>query len=220
MSEKQDLEAVEKLNEARDKIKNEIKKVIVGQERVIDELLIALLSAGHCLLIGVPGLAKTLMISTISRILDLKFNRIQFTPDLMPSDITGTEIIQENTATGERTFRFVKGPIFANIVLADEINRTPPKTQAALLQAMQEHEVTAGGETYKLAEPFYVLATQNPIELEGTYPLPEAQLDRFMFNIYVDYPSEEEENTIVKSTTSAFDWDLDKVMGAEEIQTL
>lgn len=220
MAEKQDLEAVEKLNQARNKIKNEIKKVIVGQERVIDELLIALLSNGHCLLIGVPGLAKTLMISTISNILDLKFNRIQFTPDLMPSDITGTEIIQESQATGERTFRFVKGPVFANIVLADEINRTPPKTQAALLQAMQEHEVTAGGETFKLAEPFFVLATQNPIELEGTYPLPEAQLDRFMFNIYVDYPSEEEENTIVKSTTSAYDWDLDKVMGAEEIVRL
>jgi MoxR-like ATPase len=220
MAEKHDLEAVEKLNEARNKIKNEIKKVIVGQERVIDELLIALLSNGHCLLIGVPGLAKTLMISTISNILDLKFNRIQFTPDLMPSDITGTEIIQESGAAGERTFKFMKGPIFANIVLADEINRTPPKTQSALLQAMQEHEVTAGGETFKLTEPFFVLATQNPIELEGTYPLPEAQLDRFMFNIYVDYPSEEEENTIVKSTTSAYNWDLGKVMGAEEIVRL
>jgi MoxR-like ATPase len=220
MTEKKDLEAVEKLNEARDKIKNQIKKVIVGQERVIDELLIALLSNGHCILIGVPGLAKTLMISTISRILDLKFNRIQFTPDLMPSDITGTEIIEENVSTGERAFRFIKGPIFANIVLADEINRTPPKTQAALLQAMQEHEVTAGGETYTLAEPFFVLATQNPIELEGTYPLPEAQLDRFMFNIYVDYPSEEEENVIVKSTTSAYTQDLDRVMGGEEIVRL
>lgn len=217
MAEKEDLLAVEKLNQARNKIKNEIKKVIIGQERVIDELLIALLSNGHCLLIGVPGLAKTLMISTISRILDLKFQRIQFTPDLMPSDITGTEIIQDNVSTGERTFKFVKGPVFANIVLADEINRTPPKTQSALLQAMQEHEVTAGGETYKLAEPFFVLATQNPIELEGTYPLPEAQLDRFMFNIYVDYPSEEEENLIVKSTTSAYIWDLEKTMGADEI---
>lgn len=220
MAEKHDLEAVEKLNQARNKIKNEIKKVIVGQDRVIDELLIALLSSGHCLLIGVPGLAKTLMISTISNVLDLKFNRIQFTPDLMPSDITGTEIIQESGAAGERTFKFMKGPVFANIVLADEINRTPPKTQAALLQAMQEHEVTAGGETFKLTEPFFVLATQNPIELEGTYPLPEAQLDRFMFNIYVDYPSEEEENTIVKSTTSAYDWNLDKVMGADEIVRL
>jgi len=217
MAEKEDLLAVEKLNEARNKIKKEIKKVIIGQDRVIDELLVALLSNGHCLLIGVPGLAKTLMISTIARILDLKFQRIQFTPDLMPSDITGTEIIEENVSTGERTFKFVKGPVFANIVLADEINRTPPKTQSALLQAMQEHEVTTGGETYKLAEPFFVLATQNPIELEGTYPLPEAQLDRFMFNIYVDYPSEEEENLIVKSTTSAYSWDLEKLMGAEEI---
>ncbi len=217
MAEKEDLWAVEKLNEARNKIKKEIKKVIIGQDRVIDELLIALLSNGHCLLIGVPGLAKTLMISTIAQILDLKFHRIQFTPDLMPSDITGTEIIEENVSTGERTFKFVKGPVFANIVLADEINRTPPKTQSALLQAMQEHEVTTGGETYKLAEPFFVLATQNPIELEGTYPLPEAQLDRFMFNIYVDYPSEEEENLIVKSTTSAYSWDLEKLMGAEEI---
>ena len=217
MAEKEDLLAVEKLNEARNKIKKEMKKVIIGQDRVIDELLVALLSNGHCLLIGVPGLAKTLMISTIARILDLKFQRIQFTPDLMPSDITGTEIIEENVSTGERTFKFVKGPVFANIVLADEINRTPPKTQSALLQAMQEHEVTTGGETYKLAEPFFVLATQNPIELEGTYPLPEAQLDRFMFNIYVDYPSEEEENLIVKSTTSAYSWDLEKLMGAEEI---
>jgi MoxR-like ATPase len=217
MAEKEDLLAVEKLNQARNKIKKEIKKVIIGQDRVIDELLVALLSNGHCLLIGVPGLAKTLMISTIARILDLKFQRIQFTPDLMPSDITGTEIIEENISTGERTFKFVKGPVFANIVLADEINRTPPKTQSALLQAMQEHEVTTGGETYKLTEPFFVLATQNPIELEGTYPLPEAQLDRFMFNIYVDYPSEEEENIIVKSTTSAYSWDLEKLMGAEEI---
>jgi MoxR-like ATPase len=217
MTDKKDLEAVEKLNHARNQIKKEIQKVIIGQDRVIDELLIALLSSGHCLLIGVPGLAKTLMISTISRILDLKFNRIQFTPDLMPSDITGTEIIEDNVSTGERNFKFVKGPIFANIVLADEINRTPPKTQAALLQAMQEHEVTTGGETYKLVEPFYVLATQNPIELEGTYPLPEAQLDRFMFNIFVDYPSEQEESTIVKSTTSAFAVDLDRVMDAQEI---
>ena len=218
--EKKDIEAVEKLKEARDRIKNEIKKVIIGQERVIDELLIALLSNGHCLLIGVPGLAKTLMISTISKILDLKFSRIQFTPDLMPSDITGTEIIQENVSTGERTFKFVQGPVFANIILADEINRTPPKTQSALLQAMQEHEVTAGGETYKLTEPFYVLATQNPIEQEGTYPLPEAQLDRFMFNVYIDYPSQDEENLIVKTTTSAYSQDLDKVMGAEEIVRL
>jgi MoxR-like ATPase len=218
--ERKDIEAVEKLKEARDRIKNEIKKVIIGQEKVIDELLIALLSNGHCLIIGVPGLAKTLMISTIARILDLKFSRIQFTPDLMPSDITGTEIIQQNVSTGERTFRFVKGPVFANIILADEINRTPPKTQSALLQAMQEHEVTAGSETYKLTEPFFVLATQNPIEQEGTYPLPEAQLDRFMFNVYIDYPSQDEENLIVKTTTSAYSQNLSKVMGAEEIVRL
>lgn len=219
-SSKEDLLAVEKLREARDRIKKEIRKVIIGQDQVIDELLIALLSNGHCLLIGVPGLAKTLLISTISMVLDLKFSRIQFTPDLMPSDITGTEIIQENITTGERTFKFMHGPVFANIILADEINRTPPKTQSALLQAMQEHEVTAGGQTYKLTEPFFVLATQNPIEQEGTYPLPEAQLDRFMFNIYINYPSTEEENLIVKTTTSAYFWDLEKVMGAEEIVRL
>jgi len=216
-AQKEDIAAVEKLNLARNKIKSEIQKVIIGQDQVIDELLIALLSNGHCLLIGVPGLAKTLLISTLSKILDLKFSRIQFTPDLMPSDITGTEIIEEDTSSGKRAFRFVKGPIFANIILADEINRTPPKTQAALLQAMQEHEVTAAGVTYKLDEPFFVLATQNPIEQEGTYPLPEAQLDRFMFNIHIDYPSLEEENQIVKTTTSAYSWNLEKVMGADEI---
>jgi MoxR-like ATPase len=217
---KEDLQAVEKLRQARDRIKSEIKKVIVGQDVVIDELLIALLSNGHCLLIGVPGLAKTLLISTIARVLNLKFSRIQFTPDLMPSDITGTEILEEDQGTGKRNFRFIKGPIFANIVLADEINRTPPKTQSALLQAMQEHEVTASGETFRLDEPFFVLATQNPIEQEGTYPLPEAQLDRFMFNMYIDYPSAEEENQIVKNTTSAYSWQLEKVMGAEEITRL
>jgi len=216
----EDLLAVEKLREARDRIKKEIRKVIIGQDKVIDKLLIALLSNGHCLLIGVPGLAKTLLISTVSKILDLKFSRIQFTPDLMPSDITGTEIIQENVTSGERSFKFIKGPIFANIILADEINRTPPKTQSALLQAMQEHEVTTGGQTYKLSEPFFVLATQNPIEQEGTYPLPEAQLDRFMFNVYIDYPSTEEENLIVKTTTSAYFWTLEKVIGAEEIVRL
>ena len=197
-----DLQAVEKLRDARTRIKAEIGKVIIGQDRVVDELLIALLSNGHCLLVGVPGLAKTLLISTLARVLDLKFSRIQFTPDLMPSDITGTEILEENKSTGQREFKFVKGPVFANIVLADEVNRTPPKTQAALLQAMQEHEVTASGQTFKLDEPFFVLATQNPIEQEGTYPLPEAQLDRFMFNIHVDYPSYEEEHAIVKSTTA------------------
>jgi len=219
-AQKEDLVAVEKLNLARNKIKSEIQKVIIGQDQVIDELLIALLSNGHCLLIGVPGLAKTLLISTLSKILDLKFSRIQFTPDLMPSDITGTEIIEEDKSSGKRAFRFVKGPIFANIILADEINRTPPKTQAALLQAMQEHEVTAAGVTYKLDEPFFVLATQNPIEQEGTYPLPEAQLDRFMFNVNIDYPSLEEENQIVKTTTSAYNWNLEKVMGGEEIVKL
>lgn len=218
--EKEDLKAVERLAQARDQIVNEMGKVIVGQDRVIEELLIALLAGGHCLLIGVPGLAKTLMISTLSRIFDLKFQRIQFTPDLMPSDITGTEIIEEDKTTGKRDFKFVKGPIFANIILADEINRTPPKTQAALLQAMQEHEVTAAGVTYKLKEPFYVLATQNPIEQEGTYPLPEAQLDRFMFNIYVNYPSDQEENIIVKTTTSAYSQQLSPVMKAEKIVEL
>jgi len=218
--EKEDLKAVERLAQARDQIVKEMGKVIVGQDRVIEELLIALLAGGHCLLIGVPGLAKTLMISTLSRIFDLKFQRIQFTPDLMPSDITGTEIIEEDKTTGKRDFKFVKGPIFANIILADEINRTPPKTQAALLQAMQEHEVTAAGVTYKLKEPFYVLATQNPIEQEGTYPLPEAQLDRFMFNIYVNYPSDQEENIIVKTTTSAYSQQLSQVMQAEKIVEL
>jgi MoxR-like ATPase len=218
--EKSDLETVEKLNEGFNKIKNELAKVIVGQERVIEELLIAILSRGHCLLVGVPGLAKTLMISTLARTLDLKFSRIQFTPDLMPSDITGTEIIEENRTTGAREFRFVKGPVFANIILADEINRTPPKTQAALLQAMQENEVTTGGQTFKLEQPFFVLATQNPIELEGTYPLPEAQLDRFMFNIFVDYPSEEEENEIIRTTTSAYISGVDVIMKAEDITNL
>lgn len=219
-SEKGDLVAVEKLNEGFSRIKSELGKVIVGQERVIEELLIAILARGHCLLVGVPGLAKTLMISSLAKTLDLKFSRIQFTPDLMPSDITGTEIIEENKSTGAREFRFVKGPVFANIVLADEINRTPPKTQAALLQAMQEHEVTAGNHTFKLEQPFFVLATQNPIELEGTYPLPEAQLDRFMFNIYVDYPSREEENEIVRTTTSAYVSDVNVIMKAAEILQL
>jgi MoxR-like ATPase len=214
---KSDLTAVENLNAAYEKIKAEIGKVIIGQEQVIEQLLISLLSAGHCLLVGVPGLAKTLLISTLAQALNLKFSRIQFTPDLMPSDITGTDIIEEDRTTGKRGFRFVKGPVFANIILADEINRTPPKTQAALLQAMQEHEVTAAGETYKLDEPFFVLATQNPIEQEGTYPLPEAQLDRFMFNVYIDYPSDAEEHEIVKSTTAVLFYDLDRILGAEDI---
>ena len=215
-----DLEIVEQLKTAHDKIIKEIGKVIVGQKKVIDELLIGLLSRGHCLLIGVPGLAKTLLISTLANVLNLKFNRIQFTPDLMPSDITGTEVIEDDMTTGRKSFKFVKGPIFANIILADEINRTPPKTQAALLQAMQEHEVTAAGETYQLEEPFFVLATQNPIEQEGTYPLPEAQLDRFMFNLWVDYPSADEEEQIVKSTTSAYLPKLDVLLGKEEIMQL
>jgi MoxR-like ATPase len=215
-----DLQIVERLNAAYETIKSEIAKVIIGQEQVIEELLITILSNGHCLIIGVPGLAKTLLVSTLAHVLDLKFSRIQFTPDLMPSDITGTEILQEDHTTGKRMFRFVKGPVFANIVLADEINRTPPKTQAALLQAMQEHEVTASNETYKLAEPFFVLATQNPIEQEGTYPLPEAQLDRFMFNIYIDYPDKSEEQLIVKATTSAMVHELQQVMSGAEISQL
>ncbi|MGQ9603360.1 MAG: AAA family ATPase [bacterium] len=215
--ESKDIESVERLNQARQKILGEIRKVIIGQERVIEELLIALLSDGHCLLVGVPGLAKTLLVSTIARILDLRFSRIQFTPDLMPSDITGTEIIEEEKSTGRRQFKFIRGPVFANIVLADEINRTPPKTQAALLQAMQERQVTVGGETYQLDLPFFVLATQNPIELEGTYPLPEAQLDRFMFNIYVDYPSRDEEMEIVETTTSAYAPDLERILNAQDI---
>ena len=212
-----DLEAVEFLNEARQTLIREIEQVIVGQHEVIDQLLVALFSRGHCLLIGVPGLAKTLLVSTLARILDLEFNRIQFTPDLMPSDIIGTEIIQDDMATGERNLRFLRGPVFANVVLADEINRTPPKTQAALLQAMQEYEVSIGGVTYVLEQPFFVLATQNPIELEGTYPLPEAQLDRFMFNIYVDYPKPEEEVEIVLSTTSAREPELKHVMSGDDI---
>ena len=219
-SDKSDLKAVERLNEGFTAIKSEIGKVIIGQNEVIEQLLIAILARGHCLFVGVPGLAKTLLISTLAKTLELKFSRIQFTPDLMPSDITGTEVIEENRATGGREFRFVKGPIFANIVLADEINRTPPKTQAALLQAMQEYEVTAAGNTHNLSKPFFVLATQNPIEQEGTYPLPEAQLDRFMFNIYVDYPSESEENEIVRTTTSAYESNAGVVMKADEILEL
>ena len=185
-----DLAAVERLKDAFTKLKAEMSKVIVGQHAVLEELLIAIFARGHCLLIGVPGLAKTLMIHTLADALNLSYNRIQFTPDLMPSDITGTEVIQEDKATGVRQFKFLRGPVFANIVLADEINRTPPKTQAALLEAMQERQVTVGGERHRLPDPFFVLATQNPIEQEGTYPLPEAQLDRFMLNIMVGYPSE------------------------------
>lgn len=211
------LEQIEALKKARDDISGEIAKVIVGQKFIIEDLLIALFSQGHCLLIGVPGLAKTLLISSLSRVLDLAFSRIQFTPDLMPSDITGTEILEEDRTTGKKAFRFVKGPIFANIVLADEINRTPPKTQSALLQAMQEHEVSMSGTTFRLEEPFFVLATQNPIEQEGTYPLPEAQLDRFMFNLWIDYPSKEEEDQIIRSTTSDFEPELKHVLNAKKI---
>jgi MoxR-like ATPase len=212
-----DTAAVEQLNASYKRLRAEIGKVIIGQDQVVEQLLISLLARGHCLLVGVPGLAKTLLISTLAQSLNLKFSRIQFTPDLMPSDITGTDILEEEHATGKRAFRFVKGPIFANIVLADEVNRTPPKTQAALLQAMQEHEVTAAGHTYKLDEPFFVLATQNPIEQEGTYPLPEAQLDRFMFNVYVDYPSSSEERDIVKATTTGASHAPERVLSPEEI---
>ena len=202
MNERSEMEMLAKFEEAYRKLKEQITRVIIGQEQVIDELLMALVSGGHCLLVGVPGLAKTLLVSTVAHCLSLDFKRIQFTPDLMPSDITGTEVLEEDKETHRRVFRFIKGPVFANVILADEINRTPPKTQSALLQAMQEYEVTAGGSTYSLELPFFVLATQNPIELEGTYPLPEAQLDRFMFNIRVDYPSETEEFEIVDKTTS------------------
>jgi MoxR-like ATPase len=197
-----DLVAVQRLGEAYRRLTGELAKVIIGQNQVIEELLIAMFAGGHCLLVGVPGLAKTLMIRTLADSLNLSFNRIQFTPDLMPADITGTEVIQEDKATGSRGFKFLRGPVFANVVLADEINRTPPKTQAALLEAMQEHQATVGGERHRLPEPFFVQATQNPIEQEGTYPLPEAQLDRFMFNVFVDYPSEDEEFAIVRQTTA------------------
>ncbi len=215
-----DLQAVEALKSARERILAELRKVIVGQDEVVEQLLTALFANGHVLLVGVPGLAKTLLISSLARVLDLKFSRIQFTPDLMPSDITGTDIIEEDQATGKRSFRFIHGPVFANIVLADEINRTPPKTQAALLQAMQEKEVTASGQTFKLALPFFVLATQNPIELEGTYPLPEAQLDRFMFNVRVDYPTQAEEEKVVSTTTSSYEARLERVLGAADILEL
>ena len=212
-----ELEAAGVLVQKYHDVKREVAKMIVGQDDVIDQLMIALLARGHCLLVGVPGLAKTLLIRTVSDVLDLQFSRIQFTPDLMPSDITGTEILEQNVTTGAKEFRFIRGPVFANIILADEINRTPPKTQAALLEAMQEHRVTAANQTYTLAEPFFVLATQNPIEQEGTYPLPEAQLDRFMFNLWLDYPSEKEEIEIVRSTTSEYKASLNKVMSAKEI---
>ena len=217
MNKMTDIKLVKQLTKSRDQFNMEISKRIVGQQEIIDHILIALLCRGHTLLVGVPGLAKTLLIKSIAELLDLNFSRIQFTPDLMPSDITGTEIIEEDHNTGKREFRFFKGPIFGNIILADEINRTPPKTQAALLEAMQEHKVTTAGQTYILEEPFFVLATQNPIEQEGTYPLPEAQLDRFMFNIKIDYPNYEEEVAIVKSTTSEIDNELNIIIGREDL---
>jgi len=215
-----DIQAVKDLNAAYEKMTEQIGRVIVGQAKVIEQVLVAMFCQGHALLVGVPGLAKTLLISTLSRVLHLSFRRVQFTPDLMPSDITGTEVLEEDRTTGKRVFRFVHGPLFANMILADEINRTPPKTQAALLEAMQEHRVTVGGETYKLPEPFFVLATQNPIEQEGTYPLPEAQLDRFMFNIYVDYPSDEEELRIMKQVTGTYEAELSTALTGEDILRL
>ncbi len=215
-----ELQAVERLHQAYQQIRRELAKVIVGQERVVEELLIALFARGHCLLVGVPGLAKTLIIQTLAQTLGLSFNRIQFTPDLMPSDITGTEVLHEDKATGVREFRFLRGPVFAQVILADEINRTPPKTQAALLEAMQERQVTAAGRRHPLDQPFFVLATQNPIEQEGTYPLPEAQLDRFMFNICVDYPAEEEEFDILRRTTAEEPPEVEKVLTGPELLAL
>src|SRR5262249_10446309 len=212
-----DLSAIERLNDGYRRIHKELGKAIVGQKRVLEELLIAIFARGHCLLVGVPGLAKTLMIRVLADSLNLSFSRIQFTPDLMPSDITGTEVLQEDKATGQRVFKFLHGPLFCNVILADEINRTPPKTQAALLEAMQERQVTVGGARHRLPDPFVVLATQNPIEQEGTYPLPEAQQDRFIFSIHVDYPDEEEEFRIVEMTTSTHAPQLQRVLSATDI---
>jgi MoxR-like ATPase len=220
MSHDDDLKAVEQLNEAYRLITAQLGQVIVGQQQVIEEMLIAMFARGHCLLVGVPGLAKTLMIRTLAEALSLEFRRIQFTPDLMPSDITGTEVIQEDKLSGTRELRFIKGPIFGNVILADEINRTPPKTQSALLEAMQEYQITAGGRRHRLEEPFFVLATQNPIEQEGTYPLPEAQLDRFMFNTFVDYPEEEEEFEIVRRTTADVSLRVAPTLNGEQILAL
>jgi MoxR-like ATPase len=217
---REDLERLAELRRAHAAIRAELAKVIVGQDQVIRQLLVAMFSQGHCLLEGVPGLAKTLMISTLARCLQLTFSRIQFTPDLMPSDITGTEVIQEDKATGLRQFKFLTGPVFAHMILADEINRTPPKTQAALLEAMQERQVTIGGQRHRLPAPFFVLATQNPIEQEGTYPLPEAQQDRFMFKVFVKYPNYDEEYAIVQTTTATFDPQVKAVLSADEIVPL
>jgi len=212
-----DIELLENLNQSKDRFLSEIGKTIIGQTKILNQILIALFCKGHTLIVGVPGLAKTLMIKTMAELLELNFSRIQFTPDLMPSDITGTEIIEEDHTTGKRNFRFFQGPVFGNIILADEINRTPPKTQAALLEAMQEHRVTSSGTTYTLEEPFFVLATQNPIEQEGTYPLPEAQLDRFMFNLKISYPTQEEEIKIVQSTTGDLEQDLKPILSRQEL---
>ena len=220
VSDQEDLARLQRLRQGFDMMRTEIGRVVIGQDAVIEELLIAIFARGHCILVGVPGLAKTLLVSTLSRILSLGFKRIQFTPDLMPADITGTEIIQEDPVTKERKFVFLRGPLFANMILADEINRTPPKTQAALLEAMQEHRITVGGQSHKLAEPFFVLATQNPIEQEGTYPLPEAQLDRFMFMVIVGYPTAEEELQIMKSTTGGINAELKETLRAEDIIAL
>ena len=216
----EDVRAARELARAREAILGEVGKVIVGQREVIEQLLIALFARGHCLFVGVPGLAKTLLVRTLAEVLDLRFSRIQFTPDLMPSDITGTDVIQQDQTTGERRLQFMPGPIFANVLLADEINRTPPKTQSALLQAMQEYQVTAGGRTLPLEPPFFVLATQNPIEQEGTYPLPEAQLDRFMLSVHLDYPAEDEERQIVETTTSAYEPELQHVLSGDDIVRL
>ena len=212
-----DVEGIAQLNRTFVELRAEVAKVIVGQDEIVRQIFVAILSRGHSLLVGVPGLAKTLLVRTLAEALNLKFGRIQFTPDLMPSDITGTEIIEENVTTGERAFRFVKGPLFGNIILADEINRTPPKTQSALLEAMQEYRITAAGQTFQLELPFFVLATQNPIEQEGTYPLPEAQLDRFMFNLWLDYPSQAEEVKIVQSTTGEYFPNVQKVVERTDI---
>src|SRR5687768_15355052 len=215
-----DVAVVERLREARDRVKGEVGKVVVGQEEIIDSLLIGLLCRGHILLFGVPGLGKTLMGRTLARTLDMDFRRIQFTPDLMPSDITGTDVLEEEQATGRYSVKFMRGPVFTNFLLADEINRTPPKTQAALLQAMQEREVSIGRETYTLTPPFFVVATQNPIEMEGTYPLPEAQLDRFMFNLRVKYPTVDEEVQIIRGTTSKLTAHAEKVLATDEVLRL
>ncbi len=220
ISDKNDIELVNKLKSANKSIKDQLSRIIIGQDEIIDQMMISLFSRGHVLIVGVPGLAKTLLISSLADILDLEFKRIQFTPDLMPSDITGTEVIEQDPATGQRSFRFIKGPLFGQIILADEINRTPPKTQAALLQAMQESKITASGQTHQLKLPFFVLATQNPIEQEGTYPLPEAQLDRFFFQINIDYPSIEDEKKIITKTTGVSEAKLEKLLSSSEIIAL